>query len=100
MFTRAEKKATANDKHFVMLFTVKNAAGSLGEAVTVIGKHGFNLKALKSRPTKELIWDYYFYAEGEGDITSAEGKAMLEDLKVCCNNLKILGHFEKEILIK
>ena len=100
VFTRAEKTATSYDKHFVMLFTVKNAAGSLGEAITVIGKHGFNLKALKSRPTKELVWDYYFYAEGEGDIMSNEGKAMLEDLKKCCNNLKILGHFEKEILIK
>ena len=96
VFTRAEKTVTPTDKHFVMLFTVKNAAGSLGEAITVIGKHGFNLKALKSRPTKELIWDYYFYAEGEGNIMSDEGKAMLEDLKSCCNNLKILGHFEKE----
>ncbi len=100
VFTRAEKNPAKNEKHFVMMFTVKNAAGSLGEAITVIGKHGFNLKALKSRPTKELIWDYYFYAEGEGSITSEEGKAMLCDLRKCCNNLKILGHFEKEILIK
>ena len=100
VFTRAEKAATPNDKHFVMMFTVKNAAGSLGEAITVIGRHGFNLKALKSRPTKELIWDYYFYAEGEGDITGDNGKEMLLDLQKCCNNLKILGHFEKEILIK
>ena len=100
VFTRAEKNASENDKHFVMLFTVKNTAGSLGEAITVIGKHGFNLKALKSRPTKELVWDYYFFAEGEGDIESPEGKAMLGDLKKCCNNLKILGRFEKEILIK
>lgn len=100
VFTRAEKSATPADKHFVMMFTVKNAAGSLGEAITVIGKHGFNLKALKSRPTKELIWDYYFYAEGEGDITGEEGKQMICDLQKCCNNLKILGHFEKEILIK
>ena len=100
VFTRAEKKANLNDKHFVMLFTVKNAAGSLGEAITVIGKHGFNLKALKSRPTKELIWDYYFYAEGEGNIMSEQGKSMLRELENCCNNLKILGHFEKEFLIK
>ena len=100
VFTRAEKIANPNDKHFVMLFTVKNAAGSLGEAITVIGKHGFNLKALKSRPTKELVWDYYFFAEGEGDINSKQGKEMLKDLQKCCNNLKILGHFEKEFLIK
>lgn len=100
VFTRAQKPASLNDKHFVMLFTVKNAAGSLGEAITVIGKHGFNLKALKSRPTKELVWDYYFYVEGEGNILSEEGKLMLNDLANCCNNLKILGNFEKEIIIK
>lgn len=100
VFTRAERKTAQNDKHFVMMFTVKNAAGSLGEAITVIGKHGFNLKALKSRPTKELIWDYYFYTEGEGDITSEQGKTMIKELEKCCNNLKILGHFEKEIIVK
>ncbi len=100
VFTRAEKSYSKNDNHFVMLFTVKNVAGSLGRAISVIGEHGFNLKALKSRPTKELIWDYYFYAEGEGNIKSEPGKAMLKELKKCCNNLKILGCFEKEILIK
>ncbi|MBE6787532.1 MAG: bifunctional chorismate mutase/prephenate dehydratase, partial [Ruminococcaceae bacterium] len=100
VFTRADNSKGNNDNHFVMLFTVKNTAGSLGEAITVIGKHGFNLKALKSRPTKELVWDYYFFAEGEGNIESEQGKLMLCDLQKCCNHLKILGRFEKEILIK
>lgn len=99
VFTRADKSHTSKDRHFIMLFTVKNAAGSLGRAVSVIGEHGFNLRALKSRPTKELIWDYYFYAEGEGDINSEQGKTMLKELKKCCNHLKILGSFEKEIHI-
>ncbi len=100
VFTRAEKQFSPNDNYFVMLFTVKNTAGSLGEAVTIIGKHGFNLKALKSRPTKELVWDYYFFAEGEGNIESESGKNMLLELRKCCNHLKVLGKFEKEIHIK
>lgn len=99
VFSRSQKAKAKNDKHFIMLFTVKNAAGSLGKAISVIGEHGFNLKALKSRPTKELIWDYYFYAEGEGDVYSEQGKQMMKQLKKCCNNLKILGAFEKEIHI-
>lgn len=82
-----------------MLFTVKNVAGSLGKAVSVIGEYGFNLLALKSRPTKELIWDYYFYAEGEGNINSEKGQKMLRDLEKCCSNLKIVGSFEKEMRI-
>lgn len=99
VFSRSEKAKLPSDNHFIMLFTVNNAAGSLGKAVSVIGEHGFNLKALKSRPTKELVWDYYFYAEGEGNIGSEQGKKMLEKLSECCSNLKILGSFEKEIKV-
>lgn len=99
VFSRNRREIAANDKHFIMMFTVKNVAGSLGRAVSVIGEHGFNLRALKSRPTKDLIWDYYFYAEGEGNLGTFEGKAMLAELENCCNNIKIIGSYEKEIKI-
>ncbi len=99
VFSRAQKTPSKNDNRFIMLFTVKNAAGSLGRAVSVIGEHGFNLLSLKSRPTKELVWEHYFYVEGEGNINSPQGKAMLHSLKECCNNLKVVGSFEKEMRI-
>ncbi len=99
VFSRARRAASPLDDHFIMLFTVKNAAGSLGKAISVIGEHGFNLRALKSRPTKELVWDYYFYAEGEGNIGSLQGKAMLKELESCCSEVKVLGSYEKEIKI-
>ncbi|MBR6796540.1 MAG: chorismate mutase [Clostridia bacterium] len=99
VFSRVPREPNVRDQHFVLLFTVKNAAGSLGKAISVIGSHGVNLKALKSRPTKELIWDYYFYAEGEGNIYSDEGKAMISELGECCNSIKILGNYEKEVRI-
>ena len=99
VFSRLQKAPSENDGQFIMLFTVNNEAGALGKAISVIGQHGFNLKALKSRPTKELIWDYYFYAEGEGNINTEEGKAMLCDLKKHCSTLKLIGNFEKEIIL-
>lgn len=99
VFSRSYRNPTPSDERFIMLFTVKNTAGSLGEAISVIGQHGFNLKALKSRPTKELVWDYFFYVEGEGNINSEQGKAMLTQLKECCSNLKIVGSYEKEVHI-
>ena len=99
VFSRSNKTPSPKDDRFIMLFTVNNSAGSLGEAISVIGQHSFNLRALKSRPTKELVWDYFFYVEGEGNINSSEGKLMLEQLKTCCSNLKIVGSFEKEIHI-
>ncbi len=99
VFSRAPKAPAENDDRFIMMFTVKNSAGALGKAVSLIGEYGFNLRALKSRPTKELIWNYYFYAEGEGNINSAKGKAMLSALKSCCSDIKVIGSFEKEIRI-
>lgn len=99
VFSRSSRTPSPKDERFIMLFTVKNTAGSLGEAISVIGQHGFNLKALKSRPTKELVWDYFFYVEGEGNINSEQGEAMLTQLKECCSNLKIVGSYEKEVHI-
>jgi prephenate dehydratase len=99
VFSKNHREYQAGDMRFIMLFTVKNTAGSLGRAVSVIGEHGFNLRALKSRPTKELSWDYYFYAEGEGNLGTFEGKAMLAELRGCCDSVKIIASYEKEIKI-
>ncbi len=96
VFSRVRREPSVGDNRFIMLFTVKNVAGSLGRAVSVIGAHGFNLRALKSRPTKDSNWEYYFYAEGEGNISSSEGKSMLAYLETVCSNLKILASYEKE----
>ncbi len=99
VFSRAQRAPSVQDNRFILLFTVNNTAGSLGRAISVIGEHGFNLRALKSRPTKELVWDYYFYAEGEGNLTGEAGRAMLDQLKACCSQVKVLGSYEKEIRV-
>lgn len=99
VFSKTAKLPSVNDKHFIMLFTVNNEAGALSKAISIIGDNGFNLKALKSRPTKDLIWNYYFYAEGEGNINSTEGKKMLKELSEKCSELKVLASFEKEIIL-
>ncbi len=96
VFTRSAKAPSEGDSRFVMTFTVNNEAGSLGRAVSVIGYNGFNLRALKSRPTKNLSWEYYFFAEGEGNINSSDGRDMLRELALCCNNVTVLGSFEEE----
>ena len=96
VFSKPEKLPSKTDDHFVMVFTVKNEAGALSDAINIIGRHGFNLCSLKSRPTKKLIWTYYFFAEGEGNIFSKEGKQMLSELAAGCSDLKVLGSFKKE----
>ncbi len=99
VFSRFANRNEQRDNYFVMNFTVKNEAGGLGKAISAIGDAGFNLRALKSRPSKELIWEYYFFAEGEGNINSEQGKAMLKELKRHCSTIKVIGSFEKEQIL-
>ena len=100
VFSRVPNKATQNDNHFIMFFTVKNEAGTLSRAINILGKYGFNLKSLKSRPTKEVGWEYYFFVEGEGNICGENGDAVIKEMSQNCNHLKIAGTFEKEIVLK
>lgn len=80
---------------FIMMFTVNDEAGALVKALSVIGKYGFNMKALRSRPVKEKAWQYYFYTEIEGDDNSEQGKAMIAELTQQCEKIRIIGHFNE-----
>lgn len=95
VFARAmatpHKSKTGN--HFILMFTVANEAGSLATTLNIIGSHGFNMRTLRSRPLKELLWNYYFFAELEGDITSTDAKEMLQELTTVCDNLKVVGSY-------
>jgi len=44
---------------------------------------------------KELLWQYYFYVEAEGNIDSREGRDMIRELSAFCDQLKIIGSYSK-----
>lgn len=77
----------------VLMFTVKNEAGSLANAISIIGKYGYNMTALRSRPLKKHSWQYYFYIEIDGTTDNENGKKMIEDLSKICDKLKIAGTY-------
>ena len=87
---RAESPALSNS---VLMFTVKNEAGSLANAISIIGKYGYNMTALRSRPLKKHSWQYYFYIELDGTTDNENGQKMLEELSKVCDKLKIAGTF-------
>ena len=83
----------------VLMFTVKHEAGSLANAISIIGKYGYNMTALRSRPLRKHSWQYYFYIEIDGPVNNEQGTNMLEELGEVCDELKVAGTFEphKEI---
>ncbi len=77
----------------VLMFSVKHEAGSLANAIGIIGRYGYSMTALRSRPMKKHSWQYYFYVEIEGSTDTENGKKMIEELNGVCDKLKIAGTF-------
>ena len=90
---RAVSGSVRDDENFILVFTVKNQAGALAQTLNIIGAHGFNMRSLRSRPMKDLQWNYYFYMEAEGNIHGENGRDMLRELSAVCARLKLVGTF-------
>jgi chorismate mutase/prephenate dehydratase len=88
--------SSENLSSYILMFTVKNEAGGLAEAISVIGKHGYSMRVLRSRPLKNAAFQYYFYVEVEGKLSSKEGADMLKELDRHCITLKVLGSYAIE----
>ena len=98
VLSRKENDTSRSDNGFIMVFTVKNQAGSLAEAINIIGKHGYNMTSLHSRPMKNLPWQYYFYVECEGSVRCKQGEQMMADLAPLCDKLKLAGSYREGIV--
>ena len=96
VFSRVPRDYSVDQNNFIILFTVRDEAGSLSKAISVFGECGYNLKALKSRPSKDVIWNYYFFLEGEGKLSKDDEKNMLEKLSEVCTNVRLVGRYSKE----
>ena len=93
------KAASPAFSNTVLMFTVKNEAGSLAQALNIIGRYGCNMTALRSRPLKKHSWQYYFYVEIDSTTESETGKQMLSDLSKVCDRLKVAGAFAPHVEI-
>lgn len=89
------KPQTENEKS-VLLFSVLNNAGALAKAINIIGKFGYNMTALRSRPIKERPWQYYFYTEIDKNVETELGNIMLAELGEYCDMLKVAGTFTEQ----
>lgn len=96
VLTPSDKHQAAGENVYsILLFTVHNEAGALAKALDVIGLYGFNMRTLRSRPMKELLWQYYFYIELEGDVHTEAGADMLRMLMRFCDRLKLAGTYSR-----
>ncbi len=100
VFVKPETTGTMQPlKNTILIFTIRDFAGALARAISIIGKHNYNMRVIRSRPVKDENWQYYFYTEIEGHLDTEEGWRMLEQLKTACEKIKVVGTYSPDIRI-
>jgi chorismate mutase/prephenate dehydratase len=87
---------TEHDKTSIV-FSLKNEAGILSDALESFKKYKINLNKIESRPSKQDIWQYYFFIDLEGHFEEPIISKCLGLLKKKCIFFKILGSYPKEV---
>lgn len=87
---------TGNDKTSV-LFSVKDEPGILCRMLEPFAKRGINLSKIESRPFKKKAWEYIFFLDLFGHRDDPEVAEALDELKGCCQFLKILGSYPRSM---
>jgi len=100
MFSKNRFVPSENEKsgiHFIVTFVAENEAGSLAKALDIVGRYGFNMRTIKSRPLKKKPWNYYFYTEIDGNPSSKKAREMLSELKENVLSFKEAGVYKEEL---
>ncbi len=78
-------------QHTLLFLTIYNRVGILRDILSVFAEEGISLTRLESRPSREKMWDYYFYIELDVLPTETKLQKVLLDLKQYCPMMKVLG---------
>jgi chorismate mutase/prephenate dehydratase len=84
---------SGKDKTSIM-FSIKDEPGILFRMLEPFSKRDINLSKIESRPMKSKAWEYVFYLDMEGHISSDNVAQGIEDLRGYCQFLKILGSYQ------
>lgn len=80
-----------------VVFSLKDEVGALYNMLLPFKKYRINLTMIESRPSREVLWDYYFFLDMEGHIKEERIKKALEEVKEKCVFLKVLGSYPRAI---
>ncbi|MCF0230071.1 MAG: prephenate dehydratase [Parasporobacterium sp.] len=77
--------------------TTGHRSGALRNILTVFSVNGINLQRLESRPIPEHNWEYMFFIEFTGDLESRAMDAVIHELCLMSDDLRVLGNFKNNL---
>lgn len=94
VLSKDEFSATGNDKTSI-IFSTKHVPGALYEALGELAIRKINMTKIESRPTRQNLWEYYFYLDFEGHRSEPICAQALEGLKAKSVFIKVLGSYPR-----
>ena len=89
---RKTPEPSGRDKTSIM-FSVRDEPGILYRMLEPFSKRDINLVKIESRPMKQKAWEYIFFLDLVGHVDDELITAAIEELRVHCHFLKILGSY-------
>jgi chorismate mutase/prephenate dehydratase len=76
-----------------LVFTARDAAGSLLDVLRVLAERGINLTNIQSHPVRGEAWSYLFYVELAGHVIDRPLVTAFEEIKRLTRSFKVLGSY-------
>ncbi|NQT00181.1 MAG: prephenate dehydratase, partial [Candidatus Omnitrophica bacterium] len=87
-----ESEPTGDDKTSIV-FSIKDRAGALHDALVPFKRTRINLTKIESRPSKKKAWKYYFFVDMQGHVQDKNIKRVLRELEKKSSYFKFLGSY-------
>ncbi len=92
VLANAEMQPTGKDKTSTLIYT-ENKPGALFHILEPFEHFQVNLTRIETRPSRKEIWDYVFFVDFEGHIQDGPVQQVLDKLKSCTAEVKLLGSY-------
>jgi chorismate mutase/prephenate dehydratase len=76
-----------------LVFTLHDKPGALLRALQCFSFRGINLCKIESRPSRQRVWDYFFYVDIIGHVDDENVKEAVAELKTLCPIVRWLGSY-------
>lgn len=86
---------TEESNKISIVFSTAHQSGALYHILGYFANNGLNLLKIQSRPLLDKKWEYYFFADLEGNLEQANVLIALSQIMNHCNYFKILGNYKQ-----
>jgi len=76
-----------------LTFLTSHQPGSLANVLSVFARGGVNVSMIQSRPSRQAVWEYRFFADVSGHASDERLQTVWEELRAHTVSFKILGSY-------